>query len=543
MDTWLLLLDILVILAASAAAGLALEKFRQNAIVGYLLAGVVLGRAGLRVVESAKPIETIAELGVALLLFTIGLEFSWQRLRQLGSVALGGGTVQVVSTVLLTAAACRLAGLGVTEALVVGAAVALSSTAVVLRVLTDRTELESPHGRNALGMLLLQDVAVVPLILMLNVLGGEGGWEAVRRFAVTVLEGGALVLLVIVVTRHLLPRLLASVSSFRNRDLPVLLAFTVFLAATWASHAIGLSPVLGAFVAGMVLAETPFAEQIRADVTPFRALFVTVFFTSIGMLVEMPGLGTVAAAAGLAVLIIGGKAAVAAAAVKLFGRPWPQALRTGLVLGQIGEFSFVLSELGRRQGLIDEQSFQVLLGASLLTLLATPYLIALAARSAGRAGEGVRAGEEAAESGEGPGVVVVGFGPAGRTVVEALQQSGVPVLVLELNPRTVNVHRVALPIQIGDATQRDILEHAGVRRAEALVVTLPDPAAARLVVRQAKQLAPRVPVVVRARYHIYAASLQEAGADQIVDEEAFVGEELARRVLSLVERREREAGA
>jgi len=533
-DTWLLLLDILVILAASAAAGLALEKFRQNAIVGYLLAGVVLGRAGLRVVESAKPIETIAELGVALLLFTIGLEFSWQRLRQLGGVALGGGTVQVVGTVLLAAALCRLAGMGTAEALVVGAAVALSSTAVVLRVLTDRTELESPHGRNALGMLLLQDVAVVPLILMLNVLGGEGGWEAVRRFAVAALEGGMLVFLVILVTRHLLPRLLASVSSFRNRDLPVLLAFTVFLAATWASHAIGLSPVLGAFVAGMVLAETPFAEQIRADVTPFRALFVTVFFTSIGMLVEMPGPATMAAAAGLAALIVGGKAVTAATAVRLFGRPWGQAFRTGLVLGQIGEFSFVLSELGRRQGLISEESFQVLLAASLLTLLATPYLIALAGRPPRRAaGEGAGR-REAAGEGEGPGVIVVGFGPAGRAVAHALQQRGAPLLVLELNPRTVNVHRVALPIQIGDATQRDILEHAGLRRAAALVVTVPDPAAARLVVRQAKQLAPDVPVVVRARYHIYAASLEEAGADQIVDEEEFVGEELARRVLELL---------
>lgn len=541
MDTWLLLLDILVILAASAAAGLALEKFRQNAIVGYLLAGVVLGRAGLRVVESAEPLETIAELGVALLLFTIGLEFSWRRLRQLGNVALGGGTVQVVGTVLLAAAVCRVAGMGTAEALVVGAAVALSSTAVVLRVLTDRTELESPHGRNALGMLLLQDVAVVPLILMLNVLGGEGGWAAARRFAVAAVEGGVLVFLVIVVTRHLLPRLLASVSSFRNRDLPVLLAFTVFLAATWASHAIGLSPVLGAFVAGMVLAETPFAEQIRADVTPFRALFVTVFFTSIGMLVEMPGMGTVAAAAGLAVLIITGKALAAAAAVRVFGRPWNQALRTGLVLGQIGEFSFVLSELGRRQGLISDQSFQVLLAASLLTLLATPYLIALAARSGRGAGGETRGEPGAAEPGEGPGVVIVGFGPAGRAVVEALRQSGAPVLVLELNPRTVNVHRVALPIQIGDATQRDILEHAGLKRAAALVVTLPDPAAARLVVRQAKQLAPDVPVVARARYHIYAASLKDAGADEIVDEEELVGEELARRVLSVVQWRGDEA--
>jgi len=542
-DNWLLLLDILVILAASAAAGLALEKFRQNAIVGYLLAGVILGRAGLRVVERGKPIETIAELGVALLLFTIGLEFSWQRLRRLGGVALGGGILQVAGTVLLAALACRLTGLATAEALVAGAAVALSSTAVVLRVLTDRTELESPHGRNALGMLLLQDIAVVPLILMLNVLGGEGGREAVRRFAAAALEGGILVFLVIVVTRHLLPRLLASVSSFRNRDLPVLLAFTVFLAATWASHAIGLSPVLGAFVAGMVLAETPFAEQIRADVTPFRALFVTIFFTSIGMLVEMPGPGTIAAAAGLAVLIVGAKTAVAAVSVKVFGGPWSQSIRTGLVLGQIGEFSFVLSALGRRQGLMDEATFQLLLAASLLTLLATPYLIAVAGRPRKQIGQGIGAEREAEEAGEGPGVVVVGFGPAGRAVVEALQQSGVPVLVLELNPKTVNVYRVALPIQVGDAAQREILEHAGLRRAGALVVTLPDPGAARAVVRQAKQLAPHVPVVARARYHIYAPSLREAGADQIVDEEAYVGEELARRVLGLVGRREREGHA
>ncbi len=526
---WTLLLDIVVLLGAALAAGILFGRLKQNAIVGYLLAGILLGPSGLSLVEGGAGIEIIAELGVALLLFTIGLEFSWHRLRQLGAVAAAGGALQVGLTMGLFALLARWAGLATPEALVVGAATALSSTAVVLRVLGDRAELDSLHGRNALGILLLQDIAVVPLVLLVDALGGSSGADPMLAFAWRILEAALLVAGMVLVSRYILPRLLVSAASYRNRDLPILLAFVVFLLATWGSHELGLSPVLGAFVAGMLLAETPFAEMIRADVTPLRAVFVTVFFTSIGMLAEIPSGWVALSALGLALVIIVLKTLVVAGVIVIFRRRPLEALRTGLVLAQIGEFSFVLAELAHRNELIGGDNFQMLLSASLISLLATPYLIALASRLV-RPEAGAEALETRIPGDRAGRVLVIGMGPSGRAVVDILEKDQQPFLVLELNPKTVAAYRSEIPIAIGDATQRETLEHAGIRQARALVVTIPDAAAARTIIRQAKLLARDVPVLARVRHHVQAGALLDAGADEIIDEEESVGRQLAERL-------------
>ena len=533
MSAWDLLLDIVILLSASLIAGLVCGRLRQNAIVGYILAGILLGRAGFGLVRAGPALEALAELGVALLLFSIGLEFSWARLRKFGTLALGGGTLQVSLTLVVFAGLTALLGFRTGEAVVAGAAVALSSTAVVLRVLTDRGEMDSRHGRNSLAILLLQDVAVIPLILLVRMLGGGSGGESLLSFGVSLLQGGVLVASMVILSRRVLPRLLATASSFRDRDLPILLAVSVFLLATWASHTLVRSPVLGAFVAGMLLAETPYAEQIRADLTPLRAAFVTIFFTSIGMLVERPSSQTIVHALAVAAVIVTVKAILVAGVILLFRRPRREALQTGMALAQIGEFSFVLAAAARRSDLIEDGTFQVLLSASLLTLLATPYLIALAARMP--AGGGRRKGGMLHAPGSGRRrVLVVGFGPAGQAVVEELRHAGLPLLVLELNPNTVAAHRADFPIEIGDATQREILEHFGVSSAAAVVVTIPDPGTARMIIRQAKMLAPDIPVITRSRHHLHAPELLEAGADAIVDEEEIVGAQIAVQLRALL---------
>ncbi len=534
--TWYLVGDVVVLLGSALVCGILSERLKQNAVVGYLLTGVLLGPAGFNWLRNIGQIRDIAELGVALLLFTIGLEFSWSRLRELGAIATAGGALQILLTGLATALVGRVAGLDLIAATVIAAAVSLSSTAVVLRVLSARAELDSLHGRTALGILLLQDIAVVPLVLLVSALGEKaGGWKALTGFAANIGNGLLLVLALFLLTRHVLPRMLHAASSYRNRDLPAVLVIVYSFGCAGASHAIGLSPALGAFVAGMLLAESPFAQQIQADIVPLRAGFVTLFFASVGTMAVVPGIAGLFIMFGLAAAIVVGKALVVALVVLLFRRPLRIAVASGLALAQIGEFSFVLAGMGRRNGILPEDLFQLLLSASVLTLLLTPYLVEAAPRMGALAVKilmrfkpaAAAAPLEPAEVEHAQDrVIVVGFGPAGQGAVEVLRRSGVPFLVIDLNPRTADTHRTVLPIVYGDATTPEVLEHCRLALARALLVTIPDTHAAAVVVSQARRIAPDVPVVARARYHIHAPLLSEAGAGRLIDEEYLVGEHL-----------------
>lgn len=267
MDLWNALFDILMLLITALVLGVVCVRFRQSPLLGYLAAGTLLGPNALQFISNEREVTAMAELGVALLLFTIGLEFSWQRLRHLGVAALGGGTAQVFVTLALGATAASLLGISFRGAIAMGAVVALSSTATVLRTLVSRTEIDSLHGRYALGILLIQDIAVVPLVLLVTVLVGQGSplqvsTEILKTFAwaMTLFIGFYLLFTLVV------PRILRIDSLHRNRELPILLAIVTGLGSAWGSHKLGLSPALGAFVAGMLLAESPFATQIRADI-------------------------------------------------------------------------------------------------------------------------------------------------------------------------------------------------------------------------------------------------------------------------------------
>jgi CPA2 family monovalent cation:H+ antiporter-2 len=454
---WSTLLDVLVLLLAALALGALCESLKQSAILGYLLAGTLLGPNALNWMPSHEAVENIAELGVALLLFTIGLEFSWRRLLTIGPIALGGGTVQVLVTGALTAAVCLALGLDGRGAVAIGAVVALSSTACVLRVLISRAEIDSVYGRNSLGILLLQDMAMVPLVLVVAMLGREGTlleilWQIGRAVGAAVVIAGGLYLLL----KYVVPLLLGSDAVSRNRELPVLLAIVTALGSTWAAHWLGLSPALGAFIAGMLLAESPFSTQIRADVSSLRTLFVTIFFSSIGMLADpawalrhWPLVTAVVAA------VVMGKAAVLGAVARLFRSPAGHALATGICLAQVGEFSFVLAGVARDGNVISADLFKLMVSATIATLFLTPYLVAaaprLAAAATRRAGRGRAAAappEPLAEpEGEGGGqIVIIGFGPAGRRVAEALlRRYRERIVVVELSPRSADLRPGPLP--------------------------------------------------------------------------------------------------
>lgn len=545
MNIWEVIFEIALVLSVALVLGSLFERLRQNAVTGYLLTGLLLGRAGTGWISNVEHIRLLAELGVALLLFTIGLEFSSSRLKGSGPMAILGGTAQIVVTGLVGGSAAVASGLSTVEAIVIGSAVSLSSTAVVLQVLTDRTELESLHGRNALGILLLQDLAVMPLVLLVLALGdGVAGSTALAKFAFSMGVASALIAVIFLVTKYVFPRLLNIASTYRNRDLPVVLSFAVFFGAAGASHAAELSPILGAFLAGMLLAESPFAAQIRADLTPLRAVFLTLFFTSVGMLAQAPTGRTLLVIVPLALAIMCGKALIVGLVVRLFRQSYGVAVSTGIALGQVGEFSFVLLELGNRQGLLAHETFQTLLSMSIVTLLLTPYAI----EGAPRLGEAVAramsrfltASPNAAQSAEDgrrpPGrVIIVGFGPAGRRVAEALGEAAIPFLVVDLNPQTVSANRLSLPIEFGDAARPEILRHLGVEYSRALVVTVPEPHTSELIIRQAKRIAPTIPVVARVRYQTRGSALARAGADRAVDEENLLGWGLAKAVKEIVD--------
>ncbi len=513
--------------------------------MGYLAAGLLLGPGGVGLV-SPDAVGALAELGVALLLFSIGLELSLARLRRLGAAVLGTGILQIVLTIPALAAAGRLLGLPWPVALAAGIVLCPSSTAAVLRLLSERTELDSQHGRLATGVLLAQDAAVVPLALLLGVVAaggagtiGAGGPGAVLRSLGALAGGLAALLLVLLVARRLLP-LLVRVAAARDRELSILVAVVVVLAAAWGAHAAGLSPALGAFAAGILVAESPFAVQVRADVGPLRVLFVTLFFASVGMVARPSWF---AARAGVLALVVPGlllaKAAMVLLACRLWRVPWRHGLAAGLAVAQAGEFGFVLAGRAGDLALLPAPVLQTVLPATFATLALSPWLVRLAAALArGPApGAGARAAtaEPATTAERADHVVVVGYGPAGREVALACRARGVAVVVIELSPATADAARRDGHVVVsGDGAGAEVLEHAHLRTAAALCVTVPDHAAAAAVVTRSRALAPPVPVVCRARHHRFLAELRAAGATDLYDEEGRTGRGLAELVLGRI---------
>lgn len=533
-----MLFDILILLLTAMVLGIICERLRQSPILGYLAAGTLLGPNAFKFITSGSEVGALAELGVALLLFTIGLEFSWPRLRRLGGAALGGGGVQVIVTMALGAVASLAMGMTVPTAIAIGAIVSLSSTAVVLRILMSRSEIESIHGRHALGILLMQDIAIVPLVLLVTVLGEQG---SVTQVGIDIFKAlfWAFVLIVVLylLMNKLVPRVLRLESLQRNRDLPILLAIVTGLGSAWGSHQLGLSPALGAFVAGMILAESPYATQIRADITSIRTLLVTLFFSSIGMLGDptwffqnLPVVLTLVAA------IVAGKAIIIWITLRLFGLAHTNALAAGICLGQVGEFSFVLAAAGRGT-VISDELFTLIISATITTLFLTPYLIALAPRISIMITEQVlklklispSAQDETDDSSpDTDRLIIIGFGPAGLAVGQTLEPYADRVTVIDLNANMVrSAQLLGFSAHIGDAVNADVLEHAGIANASHVIVTIPDPAAACSIVELIRSIAPRAHIIARARYHRFYTDLQNSGAHEVIDEEILVGTRMA----------------
>jgi CPA2 family monovalent cation:H+ antiporter-2 len=547
-----ILTDVLVLLGVSLGIVYLTRGVRMPSLLGFLITGVLLGPHGLGVVDRVEEVEQLAEVGVILVLFVIGLEFSLKDLLRMRASLLVGGTIQVFGVVGVAFALLTALGVPPRQAVFVGLIASLSSTAVVLTLLQQRAEVDAPHGRASLAILIYQDLMIVPMMLIIPVLGSGGGSLAPALGAFAVKTLGILVL-VIVSARWVVPQVLDRIVRTRSRDLFLLAVVTLCLLVAWGAAEAGLSLALGAFLAGLIISESEYSLQAMSDILPLRDLFASFFFISIGMLLDV-GLVIQAPAIllGLVVGVIALKWSVGSLAGIALRLPLRAAVLTGMALSQVGEFSFLLAETGMAEGLIDESLFQWFVVAAVGTIGVTPLLVAQGERLAGmveglplpsRLKLGGLSVDPPSESDalKRDHVVVIGFGVNGHNVARAADVAGIPYVAIDMNPNVVRAERArGVPIHYGDGTQAPVLEHAGIGRARVAIAAISDAAATRQITALVRQLSPGCRIIARTRYVSEVEPLQRAGADLVIPEELETSVEIVARVLAsyLVPRRE-----
>jgi len=523
----------LVVLLALAAAGAALfERLRLPSIAGFLVAGALVGPGGLALVSDPAAVRTVAEAGVVFLLFEIGLELPVERLRRLLKSGLTAGALQVGATLAVTAAAAVALGVAWRTALVLGALVAMSSTALVVRLLSERSELDAPHGQLAVAILLFQDLCIVPFLLAVPLLASPGplGFAPIAgALARAVLAGGAFY----AVTRFALPRVLSAAAGLRSREVFSLVAVLVVVGAAVGAEGLGLGLAVGAFLAGLAASASPWGHQLFAEVLPLRGVLLGVFFTAVGMLLDVrlawQLAGLVAALLAAATLL---KATVVVGSLGFVLRlPRRTSLLTALALAQTGEFSFVLAAAAASAGLLSGDLSQAFVAASVLSLVASPFVLrAGPALLDGRRTHARRPPAEEAFSGH---VLVIGYGLAGRNLARVLQAIGIPWLAVDANPSSAAEARAheAGRVVYGDATRPALLERLGVRSARIVVVAITDPLATRRIVSLVRRLNPDARLIARTRYVRDVDTLQSLGASTVVAEELEAAIDLLTHVL------------
>jgi CPA2 family monovalent cation:H+ antiporter-2 len=530
-----ILRDLALVLAAALPVVLVFQRLNLPPVVGFLISGIVIGPHGIGLIADTAQVDNLAELGLILLLFVIGIEMSVGDLLRLGRVVVWSGTLQVIATAAALLGIARLFAVPPAGALVLGFLAAHSSTAIVLKTLADRGELDAPHGRIALGILLVQDLALIPMVLLTRVLSADValGWGAAGGL---VLQAGVAVAAIVVASRLLIPAMLRQIVRLRNRELFTGSIVLCCVGTAWLAAQFGLSLALGALVAGLVISESEYSHQALADILPFRDALNSVFFISIGMLVHSDALyqrlgPLVAAGVGLMLL----KALVGVGILLPFQHAARVALLTGLTLAGLGELSFVLARLALSGGLLSGPLYQDVVTVAVLTMLGTPFVIRSAPAIAAVLDRLLGARTAPAPAGPGPPgghVLIVGFGLNGQNLAHVLQQTGIPYVIVELNPDLVARARARGDNALyGDATRPNVLAQAGAARAHVIVVAISDPVATRRIVRLSRQQNPHAAIIVRTRYVSELDDLRRLGATEVIPEEYETSVEIFARVL------------
>ena len=527
------LANLLVIFTASIAVVFVFHQFRLPSIAGFLVAGALIGPYGLNLISDIETVRALAEIGIVLLLFTIGIEFSLVHLVSMRRLMFLAAPIQVGGVLCIAWLGAMLAGLSWQQGIFWGFLFSLSSTAIVLKTLAERGDSDSIHGRATIGILVFQDLAVVPMMLLTPILGGQSDGSALA-ILLTLGESVLVVALVIAASWYLVPKVLGHIVRSRSRELFLLTIIVSCLGIAWLSSLGGLSLALGAFIAGLVISESEYSHQAMAEVLPFRDSFNSLFFVSIGILMDwrvlfshpLPVAGLLAA-----VLLV--KFVAGAGAVLLAEVPLRSAIMVGIALAQVGEFSFLLAQQGQESGFLRGDPYQVFLAVSVLSMIVTPFLMQWSPHLARRVEAWQRlrhwlpnrttahvARTEGKQIRMKDHVIIVGYGLNGRNLARVLGETEIPYLALDLDGDIVSREaKHGVSVYYGDGTNPNVLRHMKIEDAKVLVVAISDPFITRRAVQVAKGLNPKLHVVVRTRYLRELEELHQLGADDVVPEE------------------------
>jgi monovalent cation:H+ antiporter-2, CPA2 family len=541
-----LILDLVTVLGAAAGGGLLAALLRQPVLLGYLLGGIVVGPSGLGLIKEVVQVETLAQFGVAFLLFALGVKFSISELRKVQGISLGGGSLQILFTIAITALISTAVGWvsSMPQGIFLGAVLSLSSTAVVLKCLSESNETETPHAQVMLGILVVQDLAVGLMLAILPALdkspdqiGIAIGWALLK---IAIISGGA-----IAVGVWVLPRLLRFLAWTESRELFLLGVVALCLGIALLTEHFGLSIEMGAFLAGLMISEVEYADQTLAYVEPLRDIFATLFFAAIGMLIDPVFLWEhLELILGLVAIVIVGKFLIVTPIVRLFGYSLKTALIAGFGLAQIGEFSFVLVSKGQTLGLISQKVYLLVLGTTAVTLVVTPFVFQALPKAFAWAeqipkfqqmllstpAEPELSGAEVALQNH---VIVCGYGQIGRSIVKVLQSYDYPVVVIEQAESVIQqLREEKIPYVYGDAASTQVLEKAQVSNARGMAVVLPSAMSTRLCLKRSLEFSPDLDIVTRATQDKDLELLYQLGATEVVQPEFEASLELSAHLLS-----------
>lgn len=542
MEELSLLENMAIVLGVALIGGMVARRLKLPVIIGYLAGGIAIGPYGLGLVSDMEQIDTLATIGVVLLLFTLGIEFSLNAIRKMGKVAILGGIGQILATATLGLMAGWFFNWPLVESIFFGFLIALSSTMIVIKTLMERGELGSPHGRVMIGILLVQDLSVIPLMIIVPYLDQSGiallsalGWGALKA----VLFLGAL----LVLGFWGLPWLMRRLAGERSRELFLLAVVCLGLGAAFGTYYFGLSAAFGAFVAGLLISESEYAHQALADIVPLRDIFATLFFVSLGMLADLDFVvANPAMVAGVVAIIILGKFVICAFIPWLFGYGGKTMLFVGSGLFQIGEFSFILAALALDEGIISDDLYSLTLTSAAITILLTPFGLILASALYYRLSQGVRfsrlfasrldPGSPSEEKELSSHVVICGCGRVGRNLGRVLERRNLSRLVIDIDPRVIESLRArGVPAIYGDASNPHILAQARLEKAKVMVVTFADPIATELALRNALRINPKLDVVARVHGDEEAEVLRDMGVAELVRPDFEAGLEIIRHTL------------
>ena len=536
-----LLYDICIIFGLSIGVLLICHKLSVPSIVGFLLTGLIAGPHGLGLIQADREVEILAEIGVILLLFAIGIEFSLKNLLRIKQSVLMGGSLQVGLTLLAAFALAKHFGQATNESLFIGCLAAVSSTAIVMKLLQERDETRTPHGGTALAILIFQDIAIVPMMLITPILAGDAS-DMNRALILLLAKGVAMIAVVFVGAKYVVPLILSQVLRTRSREVFLLSVLAICLAVVWLTSRFGVSLALGAFLAGLIVSESESSHDALGHISPFQDVFTSFFFVSVGMLLDFHVLfQKPLLIAGLTIGVLVAKSIIAGGVTSILGYPLRTAILAGLTLSQVGEFAFILSKSGIEHGLLSDANYKLFLAVSVVTMAATPFIILAAPHVADgmlrlplprRLVSGLRPIASMQDAEQTNHVIIIGFGINGRNVAKAARAADIPYVIVEMNPETVRTERTnGESIFYGDAIHDAVLHHANIKAARVVVVVISDDAASRRIVATAHALNPTAHIIARTRHLAEVEPLYRVGANEVIPEEFETSIEIFTRVL------------